>query len=106
MVPTSRRGVTVAGAVLAIAAAGMMTTRTTLLAQNSSPAAGQVTFTRDVAPILQRSCQNCHRAGFCSILLLLLAQIAKLKPQNLRFTSYLRFSGLNRSACIVHKSLS
>ncbi len=29
-----------------------------------TPAAGrQVTFTKDVAPILQRSCQNCHRAG-------------------------------------------
>src|ERR1700730_6124449 len=26
-----------------------------------APSAGQVTFTRDVAPILQRSCQNCHR---------------------------------------------
>ena len=26
-------------------------------------AAGQVTFTKDVAPILQRSCQNCHRPG-------------------------------------------
>jgi mono/diheme cytochrome c family protein len=24
-------------------------------------AAGEVTFTRDIAPILQRSCQNCHR---------------------------------------------
>jgi hypothetical protein len=24
---------------------------------------GQVTFTKDVAPILQRSCQNCHRPG-------------------------------------------
>ncbi|MFB3112161.1 MAG: cytochrome c, partial [Gemmatimonadales bacterium] len=23
----------------------------------------EVTFTRDIAPILQRSCQNCHRAG-------------------------------------------
>jgi len=22
-----------------------------------------VTFTRDVAPILQKSCQNCHRPG-------------------------------------------
>lgn len=29
-----------------------------------SPAAGrQVTFTKDIAPILQRSCQNCHRTG-------------------------------------------
>ncbi len=26
------------------------------------PAAAQATFTRDIAPILQRSCQNCHRA--------------------------------------------
>jgi mono/diheme cytochrome c family protein len=26
-------------------------------------AAGQVTFAKDVAPILQRSCQNCHRPG-------------------------------------------
>ena len=25
--------------------------------------AGPVTFTKDIAPILQRSCQNCHRAG-------------------------------------------
>jgi mono/diheme cytochrome c family protein len=25
------------------------------------PAAGAVTFSRDIAPILQRSCQNCHR---------------------------------------------
>src|SRR5215467_15559173 len=24
------------------------------------PAAGDVTFTRDIAPILQRSCQECH----------------------------------------------
>src|SRR5579872_426701 len=27
------------------------------------PVAGSVTFTKDVAPILQRSCQNCHRPG-------------------------------------------
>ena len=28
-----------------------------------APAADEVTFTRDVAPILQRSCQSCHRQG-------------------------------------------
>jgi hypothetical protein len=33
-----------------------------LLAQNSS-SQGQVTFTKDVAPILQKSCQTCHRPG-------------------------------------------
>ena len=31
---------------------------------NAAPAGapGDVTFTRDIAPILQRSCENCHRA--------------------------------------------
>src|SRR5947208_3122701 len=28
-----------------------------------TPTPGQVTFTKDVAPILQRSCQVCHRPG-------------------------------------------
>jgi hypothetical protein len=34
-------------------------------AQQSTPAANQapVTFTKDVAPIVQRSCQTCHRPG-------------------------------------------
>jgi hypothetical protein len=77
MVPTSRRRLTVAGAVLAIVVAGVMTTRTALLAQNSRPAAGQVTFTRDVAPILQRSCQGCHRPGMMAPMSLLSYQDAR-----------------------------
>ena len=32
-------------------------------ASGQTPGAGVVTFTKDVAPILQRSCQSCHRAG-------------------------------------------
>ncbi len=28
-----------------------------------APVVGDVTFSRDIAPILQRSCQNCHHAG-------------------------------------------
>ncbi len=28
-----------------------------------SPAAMDITYTKDIAPILQRSCENCHRAG-------------------------------------------
>src|ERR1700756_4048523 len=28
-----------------------------------APGAGGVTFTKDVAPIFQRACQNCHRPG-------------------------------------------
>jgi mono/diheme cytochrome c family protein len=38
-----------------------------LRAQQAAPApvavAPAVTFTKDIAPILQRSCQNCHRPG-------------------------------------------
>jgi hypothetical protein len=37
---------------------------TGLQAQQAAPAAAPaVTFTKDIAPILQRSCQNCHRPG-------------------------------------------
>jgi len=32
-------------------------------AQQPSAGQGQVTFAKDVAPIFQRSCQNCHRPG-------------------------------------------
>src|SRR6266566_2077950 len=36
----------------------------TLSAQTPArPAPSSVTFTKDVAPILQRSCQSCHRPG-------------------------------------------
>jgi mono/diheme cytochrome c family protein len=31
--------------------------------QQAAAAAPEVTFTKDIAPILQRSCQNCHRPG-------------------------------------------
>ena len=34
----------------------------TLQAQEGSPPA-EVTFSKDIAPILQRSCQRCHRPG-------------------------------------------
>jgi len=34
-----------------------------VIAQTPGASRGQVTFTKDVAPILQRSCQKCHRPG-------------------------------------------
>src|SRR5687768_14871227 len=34
------------------------------LAQQAAPAASaEVTFAKDIAPIMQRSCQGCHRVG-------------------------------------------
>ena len=47
---------------VAVAAVGAATFLQVDLAGQSA-AASQVTFTRDIAPILQRSCQNCHRPG-------------------------------------------
>src|SRR5437868_14433569 len=40
-------------------------------AQNPGAAAGPVTFSKDVAPILQRACQNCHRPGMMAPMSLL-----------------------------------
>ena len=34
-----------------------------LKAQQSGSAGPEVTYTKDIAPILQRSCENCHRPG-------------------------------------------
>ncbi len=45
-------GATIAGVVAPLA----------VKAEQAAPAP-EVTFTRDIAPILQRSCQNCHRPG-------------------------------------------
>jgi hypothetical protein len=57
-VDSSPRSLKVSAFSAAIAAAGLFVVPATASAQNP-----QVTFTKDVAPILQRSCQTCHRAG-------------------------------------------
>jgi hypothetical protein len=48
-----------------MAGAAVVLTGSPALAQSAAPPPGsaQVTFSKDVAPILQRSCQNCHRPG-------------------------------------------
>jgi hypothetical protein len=49
----------VAVGVVLVALVGFGSSRT--LRAQQAPARGEVTFTKDVAPILQRSCENCHR---------------------------------------------
>src|SRR5262245_3680535 len=44
-------------------AAFVFTVAAPAYAQNSVARQSQVTFSKDVAPILQRSCQQCHRPG-------------------------------------------
>src|SRR5438094_6147752 len=72
-----RRNSSLLGVVVVAAAATM--TQAAVRAQDSSAAAGdrQVTFTRDVAPILQRSCQTCHRPGMMAPMSLLTYQEAR-----------------------------
>ena len=57
-VPHVRRAPHMAGFIVGVTALLM---GSTLSAQSASPST-QVTFTKDIAPILQRSCENCHRA--------------------------------------------
>ena len=52
---------TVVGLFVLLLATALVETSARLEAQSASPSA--VTFTRDIAPIVQRACQNCHRPG-------------------------------------------
>ena len=63
----------------AILAAAAVTVAVAGGQQGSGPTARQpqVTFTRDVAPILQRSCQQCHRPGSIAPMSLLTYQDAR-----------------------------
>jgi len=47
------------------------------LASSAQQAASPVTFSRDVAPILQKACQNCHRPGAIAPMSLLTYQDAR-----------------------------
>jgi hypothetical protein len=50
------RGLNIIAGMALVLCAGMAVTTSSIGAQTS-----EVTFTKDIAPILQRSCQNCHR---------------------------------------------
>ena len=47
--------------ILAPALAAVVTPLAVRAERQAPPPAAEVTFTRDIAPILQRSCENCHR---------------------------------------------
>jgi hypothetical protein len=50
---------------------------TGLVASAQQPASAPVTFSKDIAPILQKSCQNCHRPGAIAPMSLLTFQDAR-----------------------------
>ena len=49
------------GTCVALAAVTVLAVPGTVSAGQSAPADHEVTFTKDIAPILQRSCQHCHQ---------------------------------------------
>jgi hypothetical protein len=60
-----RRALRTAGLLAAALAAAIVVAAITPVAVNGQAPAGTAapTFTKDIAPILQKSCQNCHRPG-------------------------------------------
>ncbi len=50
-------------ALIAAAVVVAVSSHASLTAQSAAPAPAPVTFSKDIAPILQRACQNCHRPG-------------------------------------------
>ena len=64
----------ISGAVLFI---GLASTGTALAGQPTASDHPAVTFTKDIAPILQRSCQTCHRPDSVAPMSLLTYQQAR-----------------------------
>ena len=56
-------GVSLSLAIAGALAVGSLQPRQLAAQQAAAQAQPEVTFTKDIAPILQRSCQNCHRPG-------------------------------------------
>ena len=56
------RPVWAVAAIVTLVSAALALTVTVPLRGQAPPSAGDVTFARDIAPILQRSCQECHHA--------------------------------------------
>src|SRR3954464_7965568 len=50
-------------AVLAVPVAAVVVVSRCVVPSAQAPSAGGATFTKDVAPIFQKACQNCHRPG-------------------------------------------
>jgi len=63
-------------------AAALLAVTPGLLSAQESPADGEVTFSRDVAPILQRSCQGCHNpAGVAPMSLVTYQEVRRWAPR-------------------------
>ena len=80
--------------VVALVAAGAMAP----LGAAAGPLEPGVTFTKDIAPILQRSCENCHRPGGGAAMSLM--TYADVRPWG---TCHQRADHGPRDAAVVHR---
>jgi hypothetical protein len=70
--------------VLTSVIAGALALGSTNAPQAQAPAVAGVTFSKDVAPILQRACQNCHRPGSIAPMALLSYEDARPWARSIR----------------------
>jgi len=78
-------------AVLTIVAAALLASPALVGRQQAAGKGGQeITFTRDIAPILQRSCQTCHRPGSVAPMSLLTYEEVRPWAKAMKFRTSLR----------------
>src|ERR1700730_18005922 len=66
------------------------------IAQELATAPSEVTFTKDIAPILQRSCQRCHRPDSVAPMSLLTYQDARPYARAMKQRTQLRYAPYSR----------
>jgi mono/diheme cytochrome c family protein len=83
-------GLTIGTVLFGAAIAGVVSPLAVKAEQQAAPAAPEVTFTKDIAPILQRSCQNCHRPGQVAPMSLLTYEDARPWARSMKLRTGLR----------------
>ena len=74
----------------AVVAAALLLSTVRIAAQVSLTGTREITFTKDVAPILQRSCQSCHRPGSAGPMSLLTYEDARPWAKAMKLRTSLR----------------
>src|SRR5437870_6312230 len=88
-----RRRARVVSFAAGLATAAAVTLPASAFAQSPAAAAnatGQVTFTKDIAPILQRSCQTCHRPDSVAPMSLISYEDARPWAKSMKLRTSLR----------------
>ena len=88
--PRPRLGFLALAVAAALSAAPFAAAQTAAAQAPAQPAAGQVTYNKDIAPILQRSCQQCHRPDSIAPMSLLTYQEVRPWARSIKARTALR----------------